>query len=55
MKINITISQTLSYSTSITVPSDFNELEKYVKEQVQLPSELCKDWTVDDFCINYDN
>ena len=59
-QIEITISQTLSCSTTVEVPEDFEydpvELEKYAREQILLPSEIIVEnspnyWYVDDFCV----
>ena len=60
MKINVDISQSLSSTQTIEVPDDFEydpvELEKYVKEQIVLPSDCLEisgyyNWYVDDFCV----
>lgn len=58
--INVTVSQCLSANVQIEVPDDVElteqNLEKYVEEQIFLPSdaadECCSDnWNVDDFCV----
>lgn len=56
--IEVTISQTLSTTTTIEVPSDLEYdsvvLEDYVREQILLPSDLkdLRSWYVDDFCVS---
>ena len=61
-KITVTISQTLSTTTIITLPVDADEndnfvLEQAVKGQIMLPSDcvendcLEEDWIIDDFCV----
>ena len=61
-EIEVTVSVTLSRTVKITVNDytideegycDFSEcdLHKAVKEQIKLPQQLCKDWTVDEFEI----
>ena len=57
-KITVTISQTLSLTTELEVPIDFDEfdnkaLEEVVKEHIELPSEAIQndEWIVDDFCV----
>ena len=52
--IEVNISQCLSSTETIKVPDDFEynsiELEKYVREQIILPSD-CIAWYVDDLCV----
>ena len=59
-KIEVNISQCLSSTQEIEVPDDFEydsvELEKYVRGQVILPSEILErnnnyEWYIDDFCV----
>lgn len=56
-KVEVTISQTLSCTTEIEIPVDFEYepevLENYVREQILLPSDLkdLEGWYVDDFCV----
>lgn len=55
MKIEVTISQTLSSTETIEVPYNFDEgnkdlLRDIVREQVVLPSDKIN-WYVDDFCV----
>lgn len=58
--INVDVSQCLSCSVNIEVPEDLEYdpkvLEEYVREQIQLPSEIVNKysdttWYVDDFCV----
>lgn len=58
--INVVVSQMLSAEVTIEVPEDLEydpvELEKYVRDQITLPSEVVNNhskdcWYVDDFCV----
>ena len=60
-EIEVTISETLSCTTTIEVPKDFDEsdnlaLEKAVIRQIVLPSDCldyegCSNWIIDEFCV----